>query len=97
MFLKMAIKTVSPYLNKITDGLDAMAKEFGVEECYLMIRKKVIIENNTQKSIATLMFMSRNQEGGLYLLKDKQGNPAEYPIEKLVDLISGESMSEEED
>lgn len=93
MVMKMAVKAVAPYLNKITDGLDSMAEQFGVEEAFLMVRKKV---DSSGKAQATLVFMAP-QNGSLVVLKDKQGNPAEYPIERLIDLITGDALEEEDE
>lgn len=96
MMMKMAVKAISPYLNKITDGLDAMASDFGVEECFLMIRKQEVTDSAGKKSsVATLVVLHKNESG--LAICQKNGKPAEYPIEKLIDLISGDLSEEDED
>jgi hypothetical protein len=99
ILMKGAIRVVTPYLGKISDGLDAMAKEFGVNECFLMIRTKMIPSEKNPSVLEKkpmLVFMAA-ENGSLVTLKDKKGKLAEYPIEKLVELISGGSIEEDED
>ncbi len=97
--MKMAVKAVVPFLGKITEGLDAMAKEFGVSECFLIIRKRQIAnDKGTLEWKPILVLMGPTPDGsGLMVLTTKDGQPAEYPIEKLVDLISGNKMEEEDE
>lgn len=93
--MKMAVKAVAPYLGKITEGLDAMAKEYGVSKCILMIMERQI--PNTEgipEPKAVIVFMGQGEGGTLDVCYDKEGNPAEYPIKKLIDLISGGKIDE---
>jgi hypothetical protein len=96
--MKMAVKAVAPYLGKITEGLDAMAKEYGVPKCFLMIMEKQIPNAaGVLEPKAVIVFMGQGEGGTLQVCNDKEGNPAEYPIERLIDLISGGKIDEDDD
>jgi hypothetical protein len=90
---KALMRQVAPMLNKITDGINAMAKEYDVEKCVLMISGKT--NPKTGKEEAYLTFMSVTA-GKLDICRDKNGNIAEFPIEKLPELLSG-GINEDED
>lgn len=82
MFMKMAMKFVEPHLNKIPEWLKTMAKEFQVEECFLMVRSKLNAEG---KEIPTMVVMGR-KNGSLIVVKDKDGKDVEFGIESLLGL-----------
>jgi hypothetical protein len=97
--MKMAVKAVAPYLGKITEGLDAMAREYNVPKCFLMIMEKQIPneKSGALENKAVIVFMGQGEGGTLDVCKDKEGKPAEYPIEKILDLIMGEKLDDEDD
>lgn len=86
----MIANYAAPHLGKITEGLESMAKEYGVEECFLMVRAQYVFDEKKQEhqKKAVIIFMHYNTESGsLEICKDKEGGKAEYPIEKLFELI----------
>ncbi len=97
--MKMAVKAVAPYLSKITEGLDAMAKEYGVQKCILMIMERQIPHPQTGvlEPKAVIVFMGQGADGMLIPCQDKEGKSAEYPVEKLIDLIAGGKIEDDEE
>lgn len=91
MLMKMAMKFVEPHLNKIPTWLEAMAKDFEVEECYLMVRSKTDADGN---KIPTMVVMGK-KDGALIVVKDKEGNNVEYGIESLFGFMSGSTDDDE--
>lgn len=95
------MRQIAPYLSKITDGIDAMGKEYGVDECILMIRGKMVPTEKDPSKLekkAFLVFMSVNPvTKSLEMCRDKNGKPAEYSIEQLPKLFSGGTIGNDDD
>lgn len=90
MFMKMLISQVKPYLGKIPEAIDSMAQEHNVSECIMMIRNEEV----SGKKISTITFMSPNPESGTLEICKKDGKDAIYPIEKLIELMTGEKIDD---
>jgi hypothetical protein len=87
MIQQMVMKFIEPHLDKIPKWLNDMAKEFGVEQCYLMIMSK---PNEEGKEIPTMVVMGK-KDGGLIVVKDKEGKQLEYGIESLLGFAGASS------
>lgn len=86
--MAMSMPQTKEYLGKIPSGLDALAKSFNTDECFIMVRKKKF-ETGEEKGVICIMGMV---EGRLTLLSDENGKPAEYIVDESAIAMIREKM-----
>ncbi len=86
MILDMAlsIPQTKEYINKIPEGMKSLARSFGQEDAYLMVRvKKMPLEKDpsqfVEKAVIAVMGIV---DGSLSVLKNEKGELAEYIIDE---------------
>ncbi len=82
--LAMSMPQTKEYLNKIPEGMKSLARSFGQEDAYLMVRiKKIPSEKDptqfVEKAVIAVMGIVN---GSLTVLKNEKGELAEYTIDE---------------
>lgn len=82
--LSMMIKPFLPQLNKLTDAIHSIEKDYNTPKA------RIVIENELRagKMVPVIKFEGV-VDGSVSTLKDKNGVLAKFSIDKIVELISG--------